>query len=142
MDWSASLNVTVSEIQGRVPITILRVDGRINLGNTGVLEQAAQEAYTSGARNLIIDLDAVPSLTSAGLRSIHGIYNMVSQSPSTDEPAQGAQSVQNAPAGLKPKSPHFKLFTTSPQVLKVLAMAGFDLYIDTYQDLNEAIAAF
>ena len=136
MDWSSSLNVTISETQGRVPITILHVDGRINLGNTDVLEQAAQEAYARGARDFLLDLNNVPSLTSAGLRSIHWIYKMVSQSPSGDE------SVQGATANQKSKSLHIKLFTTSPQVLKVLQLAGFDLYIDTYQDQNEAIAAF
>jgi anti-anti-sigma factor len=139
MDWSSSLNIKVSEVQGRVPITILHVDGRINLGNTGVLEQAAQEAYERGARDILLDLDNVPSLTSAGLRTIHGIYNMVSQSPQADEPAQGALAESSSQ---RSKSPHIKLFTTSPHVLKVLHVAGFDLYIDTYQDQNEAIAAF
>jgi len=136
MDWSSSLNVKVSEVQGRVPITILQVDGRINLGNTIALEQAAQEAYERGARDFLLDLNNVTSLTSAGLRSIHWIYTLVSQPPRGETPAQGA------PAGQKTKSPHIKLFTTSPHVLKVLNVAGFDLYIDTYQDQNEAIAAF
>lgn len=136
MDWGSSLNITTSEVQGRVPVTILHVDGRINLGNTDVLERAAKEAYVSGARYFLLDLNHVSSLTSAGLRSIHWIYTMLSEMPEGDEPAQRA-----SPRG-KTKSLHLKVFTTSPHVLKVINIAGFDLYIDTYQDLNEAIAAF
>ena len=136
MDWGSSLNITTSEVQGRVPVTILHVDGRINLGNTDVLERAAKEAYVRGARYFLLDLNNVSSLTSAGLRSIHWIYTMLSETPEGDEPAQGASPSQ------KTKSLHLEVFTTSPHVLKVLNIAGFDLYIDTYQDLNEAIAAF
>lgn len=136
MDWSSSLNITTSEVQGRVPVTILRVDGRINLGNTDVLERAAKEAFIRGGRYFLLDLNNVSSLTSAGLRSIHWIYTMLSELPESDEP------VQNASPSQKSKSPHLKLFTTSSHVLKVLNVAGFDLYIDTYQDLNEAIASF
>jgi len=139
MDWGSSLTVTVSEVQGRVPITVLHMDGRINLGNIDVLEKAAQEAYDAGARDVLLDLDNVPSLTSAGLRSIHWIYKMVSQASASDELVQDAPA---ASAAQKSKSPHVKLFTTSPHVLKVLHVAGFDLYIDIYQDINEAIAAF
>jgi anti-anti-sigma regulatory factor len=109
------------------------VDGRINLSNTDVLEQAARDAYASGARYFLLDLNNVPSLTSSGLRSIHWIYTMVSQPPSGEESASRSQKL---------KSPFIKVFTTSPHVLKVLHVAGFDFYIDIYQDLNEAIAAF
>jgi len=139
MEWGSDLKIVISEVQGRVPVTILRVDGRINLGNTGALEQAAQAAYDRGARDFLLDLNKVTSLTSAGLRSIHWIYKLVSQSPRGDELAQDALA---APASQKSKSPHIKLFTSSPHVLKVLRVAGFDMYIDTYQDQNEAIAAY
>ncbi|HSB65467.1 MAG TPA: hypothetical protein VLD65_02760, partial [Anaerolineales bacterium] len=81
-------------------------------------------------------LNNVSSLTSAGLRSIHWIYTMLSELPDSGEPAQSALP------GQKSKSYHIKLFTTSPHILKVLNIAGFDLYIDTYQDLDEAIASF
>ena len=133
MEWSSSLNITVSEVRRGVTITILHVDGRINLSNTDVLEQAARDAFASGARDILLDLNNVPSLTSSGLRSIHWIYTLLNQPPSGEEPL---------PDSPKSKSPHIKLFTTSPHVLKVLHVAGFDLYIDIYQDLNEAITAF
>jgi len=96
MDWGSSLTVKVSEVQGRVPITVLHMDGRINLGNIDVLEKAAQEAYDAGARDVLLDLDNVPSLTSAGLRSIHWIYKMVSQASASDELVQDAPAASAA----------------------------------------------
>ena len=142
MDYGSSLNITTSEVQGRVPVMILHVDVRINLSNTDVLERAAKEAYVRGGRYFLLDLNNVSSLTSAGLRSIHWIYTMLSELPASGEPAQSAQSAPSVSPGQKSKSPHIKLFTTSPHILKVLNIAGFDLYIDTYRDLNDAIASF
>lgn len=136
MEWTSGLNISISQEQGRVPITVLHVDGRINLSNTDALEKAAEEAHEGGARYLLLDLNNVPSLTSAGLRSIHWIYKMANESASRTKDEAAPVASQTL------KSPYMKLFTTSPHVLKVLHVAGFDLYIDTYEDLQQAIAAF
>jgi anti-anti-sigma regulatory factor len=134
MDWNSNLNISFSEVEARVPVTILHIDGRVNMSNSDDLEQAARQAYLKGTRFFLLDLSNVPSLTSAGLRSIHAIYKMASENPS--------QLAGEAAGSQAPKSPYFKVFTNSPHVLKVLKVAGFDIYMDTYEDLQEALAAF
>ena len=62
------MNIRVSQEQGRVPITVYRLEGRVNLGNADELERMAQQAHADGMRDLIIDLETVTSLTSAGMR--------------------------------------------------------------------------
>jgi len=134
MDWNSNLNISISEVQARVSVTILQIDGRLNMSNSDDLEQAALRAYQQGARYMLLDLSRVLSVTSAGLRSIHAIYKMVSETSS--QPDGEATSSQRS------KSPYFKVLTTSPHVIKVLNIAGFDIYMDIYQDLQEAITAF
>jgi anti-anti-sigma factor len=134
MDWNSDLNISFSEMEARVPVTILQIDGRLNMSNSDDLEQAALKAYQQGARYILLDLSRVLSVTSAGLRSIHAIYKMVSETAS--QPAGEAAGSQRS------KSPYFKVLTTSPHVIKVLNIAGFDIYMDIYQDIQEAIAAF
>ena len=134
MDWNSNLNISFSEVEARVPVTILHIDGRVNMSNSDDLEQAARQAYLKGARYFLLDLSNVPSLTSTGLRSIHAIYKMASQTASLPTGEAGSSQAS--------KSPYFKVFTTSPHVLKVLNVAGFDIYMDTYEDLKEALAAF
>ena len=134
MDWNSNLNISISEVQARVSVTILQIDGRLNMSNSDDLEQAALRAYQQGARYMLLDLSRVLSVTSAGLRSIHAVYKMVSETSS--QPAGEATSSQRS------KSPYFKVLTTSPHVIKVLNIAGFDIYMDIYQDLQEAITAF
>jgi anti-anti-sigma factor len=114
--------VTVSQAQGRAPVTVFQLQDRVNMGNTAELEQAAKEAYAAGGRNMVIDLSRAPSLTSAGIRTILVIYKML-----TDP---------------KEKVKHLKLVSPTPYVREVLDIAGLLAFIDIYGSLDEAVASF
>ena len=137
MDWNSRLEISQSEVQGRVPITILHEAGRINMSSTDILENAVRVAYEKGARYFLLDLNKVPSLSSVGLRSIHWIYNILQSASQV-----GGEAKSGTAVGGTPVSPYVKLLCSSPQVLKVLNMAGFDSYIEVYGELQEAISAF
>jgi anti-anti-sigma factor len=114
--------VTVSQAQGRVPVTVFQLQDRVNMGNTGELERAAAEAFAAGGRNMVIDLSKVPSLTSAGIRTILVIYKMLTDA--------------------KDKARHIKLVNPTPHVREVLDFAGLLEYIDIYTSVEEAVASF
>ena len=44
-------------------------------------------------------------------------------------------------AGLT-KAAHFKLLNPSSDLIRVLKVAGFDSFIEIYEDLDEAVASF
>ena len=117
--------IDVSQEQGRVSVTVLRPHDRINMGNTEELDQAADEAIRHGVKYVLIDLSDVPSITSAGLRSILNIGKKL-----------GTDS-----AGQK-KSSFLKLFNPSPTVLQVFKIAGFDALFEIHTDLKQALASF
>jgi anti-anti-sigma factor len=119
------MEIKVSQVQGRVPVTLLSVEGRINLGNAEELEARARQERTNGARDILVDMSQVPSITSAGLRSLLYAYKLV-----TGEAKSGE------------KSPHFKLLNPSPAVLNVLQTAGFDRYMEIHSELQEAVDSF
>ncbi|NTW12368.1 MAG: hypothetical protein HGA30_03555, partial [Anaerolineales bacterium] len=50
--------VKVTQMQGRVPVTVFHIQDRINLGNYKLMEDAAREAFENGTRDLVIDLSA------------------------------------------------------------------------------------
>ena len=115
--------VVVSQAQGRVPVTILELQNRVNLGNTKELEQAASQAYRNGARDMLIDLSKVPSITSAGIRSILVIHKLLSNS--------GLDKVR-----------HLKLVCPTPHVRRVLDIAGLLDSIEVFASLEEAVKSF
>jgi len=57
--------------KGRVPITILQLNGNLDASNYTEPIQKAQELFAGGARDLVIDLSNVPHISSAGLMAIH-----------------------------------------------------------------------
>jgi anti-anti-sigma factor len=126
------MNIDIVEEQARVPVTIFRLADRINLGNAEELEDKAREVFAQGTRYLLIDLTKVPSMTSAGLRSLQAIYKLFEQgSSSKHKEAAGKQA-----AG---KSAHMKLLNPNVELRRVLELVGFDVYIDI-QDNERRIA--
>lgn len=119
--------VTTSQVLGRVPISVLHLHDRINLGNADEVERAARDAYAGGARHVVIDLTNAPSLSSAGLRAIMAVNQLLAS--------------QAAPAP-SDKSPYLKLVGPSSHVRQVLNIAGFDRYLEVYDQLSEAVASF
>jgi anti-anti-sigma factor len=120
------MEILVSQVQGRVAVTVLRPNDRINMGNTEQLDQVADEAIHHGATYLVIDLSDVPSITSAGLRSILNIGKKLGSDTS----------------GEKKRSPFLKLANPSSSVLQVFKIAGLDALFEIHTDMQQAIASF
>ena len=70
--------VQISQAQGRVPVTIFRLQDRVNLGNFAELEDTAKESYDKGTRDMVMDLGQTVSLTSIGIRAIVIIHKLLS----------------------------------------------------------------
>ena len=138
MDYLNSLEVNVSQVQGRLPVTVFKLSGRVNLGNSARLERLAAAEYEQGMRDLLIDLSEVPSLSSAGLRAIHSIYKLLEKPPETSK-SEDSLFKEPRPAG---KSAHLKLCHASEEVKRVLDISGFAIFFDVYEDLEQALEAF
>ena len=130
------MELTISHEQGRVPITIFQVQGLINMGSAKTLEENAKQEYAAGMRYLLIDLSQVSSLTSAGLRALHLINNLLSSSQDKDSPAVEQEKPDEQ------KSPFLKLLNPQPDIRRVLNISGFDTYIEVLDDRQTAIDSF
>jgi anti-anti-sigma factor len=126
------MNITVLHEQAARPITVFRVEGRINLGNADELRQKARVEYENGMRDLLIDLTAVASMTTEGLRVLQYIYMLLEG----DAVASG-----EATPGVH-VSRHLKLFNPSPHLRHVLDTAGFVDFIEVHDNWQAAVASF
>lgn len=75
------MEINVTYHQGREPIAIMQLQGDINASNFVQISDLAQELYMNPARNLIIDLSGVSSISSTGLAAIHKIALLYSGVP-------------------------------------------------------------
>lgn len=112
--------VKISQVQGRVPVTIFQLQDRVNLGNFVELEEAAQQAYDQGTRDLVLDLGETVSLTSIGIRAIVVIHKMLA--------ADGGK--------------HLKIANPMPYIREMLDVSGITQHIDIYNTVGEAVASF
>jgi anti-anti-sigma factor len=135
-----SMEIKVSTENGRVPVTVLHVDGNIDSSTYEQFQSTAKKLIDEGARYLLVDLSHAPFVSSAGLRALHSLFNELrSRNPEanlTDE-----QMKRGISAGTY-KSPHLKLLNLSPETKTAFETSGFDMYIETFTDRKAAVASF
>jgi anti-anti-sigma factor len=129
------MEIIVSHGQARVPVTVLRLQGNLDASTYEQFENRARAEITGGAKNIVLDLTDVPYMSSAGLRALTNLFNLLhTEAEQTD--LRKAMMAGNA------KSPHLKLAGVSKRVADVLSMSGMDMFLDIRKDQKDALAAF
>jgi len=132
------MEIITEQSNGQVPVTVFRVDGALTATSYRALQQQAEDSYAAGTRDLLLDLTAVPFMDSAGLRALHQIYLLL-RSSRTEE---ADRSVRKGIVSGTYASSHLKLLNPSRDVLQVLKLAGFDMFLEIYSDSKKALASF
>lgn len=129
------MDVTVSQENARVPVTILHVDGKTDSASAATLQEKAMEIIDGGARYLIFDLSKVPYMSSAGLRVLQAVFDKLRSLSSGESDKETARKVTDGSY----QFPHLKIVNPTPEVMEVLKMSGFDMLISIEKDLKKAL---
>ena len=130
------MEVTVSQAQQRVPVTVFRITGAVT--DNQELEALARSAYDAGTRNILLDLAEVPYMATSGLRALHAIFTLLR----SDTPEESDEATKAGIAAGTFLSPHLKLLKPTPHVLQVLKASGYDMFLQIHSDLSSALASF
>ena len=131
------MEINVTYHQGKESIAIMHLQGDINASNFVQVSDKAQELYMNPARNLIIDLSDVSSISSTGLAAIHKIALLYSGVPQQVEQGANPDFTHSSNA-----RKYVKLLNPQPDVEKTLEGAGLKLFLKIYKDLDSALASF
>jgi|SRR5579859_1797678 len=132
------MEIEVSNETGRVPVTVFHITGDIDTNTYTQLETRAEQAHAAGAANIVLDLSQVRYVSSAGIRAINQIYNLLR----TGAPGESDEAVRLGIAAGTFKSPHLKLAHLNPRVSEALKAAGVDMFLEFHPDLAAALASF
>lgn len=136
------MNITVLEIQGRVPVTVLQPHGDLDASSYQDLVAKAQEVCAGGTQDLLLDLGDTPFLSSSGLVAIQSLARLL-RGEEIPDPEAGWGTIRtidrDRESGLQQ---HFKLLNPQPRVDQALEMVGFKRFLEVYADLDTAIASF
>ena len=111
----------ISQAQGRIPVTIFKLQERVHLGNFAELENTAKEAYNNGTRHLVIDMAQTDTLTSIGLRALVVIHKTLAKDGN-------------------PKP--IKISGATAIIREIMQVTGISQFIDIFDTVEEAIASF
>ena len=134
------MEIKVFTENGRVPVTVMHVDGNIDASTYEAFQAKADELIKGGARHILVDLAHAPFVSSAGLRAIQTLFNTL-RAMNPDENLSDNEVKKGISAGTY-KSPHLKLLNLSDETKAVFEMSGFDMFIETHSDKATAVASF
>lgn len=136
------MNISVSQAQGKVPVTVIKLDGQLDGQTYQDLITKAKEIHGGGARNFLIDLSNLTYISSAGLVALHSVALLASGDalPDTEAGWSAIRSVsRTSGSGVQE---HVKLVNPRKEVKSVLDMVGFSKAFEIYSDLDEAVNSF
>jgi anti-anti-sigma regulatory factor len=136
------MNISVSQAQGRVPVTVIKVDGQLDGQTYQDLIGKAQDLYNSGSRDFLLDLSDLTYISSAGLVALHSVALLTRGEELPDfEGGWSAYRSMGRSAEAGPQK-HVKLLNPRSEVMGVLDMVGFGSVFDVYTNLDEAVNSF
>ena len=121
---NSDLKITIEQVQASVPVTVFHIRGWLDGQSEEDFLGAARTVYEEGARFLLVDMNELDTLTSAGIRAIQKVYQMYT------------------PKEEHMKVSHLKLCNAPPQIYNVLGITGFLHNVPMYESLSAALDAF
>lgn len=136
------MNISVSQAQGNIPITVIKLDGQLDGQNFQELISKAQELYSAGARDFLLDLSDLTYISSAGLVALHSVA-LMARGEEIPDPEGGWSAYRSmgrtSEAGVQK---HVKLLNPRSEIMGVLDMVGFSSVFEIYTDREEAVKSF
>jgi anti-anti-sigma factor len=132
------MDIEVSEHEGKVPVTIIKVRGNVDASTYEAFQAVAESEFNRGARYVLLDLREVVYISSAGFRAVSQIFKLLRSQLSTNAQTQMSQGLRDGSY----KAPNLKLLGPNPRVLEALKLAGFDTFLEIHQELDAAVESF
>lgn len=138
-----ALETHVDQASGRVPVTVLTLDGELDASNfTGLVEQV-RGLYDAGTRHLLLDLTDLRFMASSGLVALHSIVRLMHGEPPPDpEAGWGALHALGQDVAEGSTQTEVQLCGAQPAVERVLSRTGLNRLFLAHPDRAAAIAAF
>ena len=128
-----ALSISSSQAKGNANVTVFHLSGILDAASEDALYERACQAFDSGVHYLLLDLQGLTHISSAGLRALHNIFKKCTP----EEEFEAARE-----SGEPYKSPYFKLAAASSEVYYVLNLAGFLHNIPFYPTIEDALNSF
>jgi anti-anti-sigma regulatory factor len=136
------MEIVVEQAQGRVPVTVMQLHGELDASNYLDVIARAKELYAAGTRHLLLDLDGLSFISSAGLMALHSIA-LIMKGEKPPDPEHGWSAFHAVERDLEGgKATNCKILNPQPAVSRSLEVTGFKTFLEVHTDLETALASF
>jgi anti-anti-sigma factor len=132
------MEIQVKSARGRIPVTVFHIVGDVDTHTYTQLQEQARQSHAEGAGDIVLDLSEVGYVSSAGIRAINHIYQLLR----TGAPNESDEAAREGIKAGTFKSPHLKLANANKRVSEALKYAGIDMFIEIHPDLASAIDSY
>ena len=138
-----ALTTSVEQVAGRVPITIVALDGELDASNFERFVDDIRVLYEAGTRHLLLDLTGLTFLASSGLVALSSIVRIMHGEPAID-PEAGWGALHELGHDVAGGATQTEVQLAGPQasVVRVLQRTGLDRLFHIHPDRATAIEAF
>ncbi|MFL5651020.1 MAG: STAS domain-containing protein [Chloroflexota bacterium] len=136
-----ALQTTVERVDGRVPITVLALDGELDASNFESVIEEVRGLYAAGDRTLLLDLSGLTFMASSGLVALHTIVLVMKGEEPQDTEGWSAFHALSDAVDAGERQTEVQLCGAQPAVIRVLERTGLDRLFVVHPDRATAIAA-
>ena len=138
------MEIHTEQEQGQVSITVMKLVGELDASCFRDVIARVQQVYQAGGRDLLLDLDELTFMSSAGLVALHSAAMLMrgETPPDTEEGWNAFHAISAFVESSSSFERHLKLLNPSLRVQKTLQKTGFDRTFAVYNNRDEALAAF
>ena len=135
------MNLTVSQMQGRVPVTVIAIEGNLDGSSYQQLIAKAKELHQNGMRSLLLDMTNVAFMSSSGIVALHSIAVLLHTgvTPEMDDGWSSLYAVAEETGGFRKE---LKLLNPQSRVEHTLELSGMNQFLEIFHDLPTAINSF
>jgi len=135
------LTISVTQETGRVPITIMALDGELDAATYLDAIEQARAAIEGGASDMLLDLRNLTYMGSSGLFVMHSVA-MLLRGEDPPDPEGGWGAIHQVGRDESEIAEHLKLLGPQPQVDRALERSGMKRFFEIFTDRAEAIGSF
>lgn len=136
------MDIHVSQENGKVSVTVIKVAGQLDGQSYKDLIASAQQVVGSGAKNLLLDLSDLTFVSSAGLVSLH-VVALIMRGEALPDLEHGWAALKSVGASRESGvQKHVKLLNPRPEIVNTLDMVGFSAFFEIFTDKQKALESF
>jgi len=142
MNGDNFMEITVTQAQGQVPVSVVTLHGALDASSYKDLIQKGQDLQAAGTRYMLLDLSETTFMSSAGVVALHTIALML-RGEELSDPESGWEAFKKIDRDRDTgKQKYLKILNPAQNIDKILEMTGFKNILEVHYNLQEAVASF